>query len=147
MNREYYLCNLKEKIALQYMQLPNVFENISGMQDLPYDEVKNLSWANQPDYGFLTKEDCDNLNISLESLDLAKQGLNNTKWNEIRALRNKILIATDIAVLCDRWETYTDFDKKNIRDYRQALRDITKQDIDDIKWPDTPLCLDYIRVI
>lgn len=142
----YYLCNLKDKVALQYTQLPEVWGNISGMAGLPYEEVRSLAWANQSDFGFLTTFDCIELGISEESMAIAKIGANNILWSEIRQKRDVMLSKTDIAVTSDLWDTYTAKTKKNIAEYRQALRDITKQDIDTIEWPNIPLSLSFIKL-
>ena len=70
-----------------------------------------------------------------------------TKWVEdtaakeaaelerIRSQRDQKLSATDWAVLPD-----SPHDTQAVRDYRQALRDITKaKSPDKVKWPDNPL--------
>jgi hypothetical protein len=55
--------------------------------------------------------------------------------------RNKYLSDSDIYVLPDRWETYDDETKNKWTKFRQALRDITKQQgfPYDQKWPIHPL--------
>lgn len=57
------------------------------------------------------------------------------KANEIREIRNKLLAATDYIVLPDY--TIDEEDLLKVKTYRQALRDITKQEgfPENVRWP------------
>ena len=55
------------------------------------------------------------------------------KWVEIRAKRNYLLHETDWASLADS-PAISDA----MKTYRQNLRDITTQDVDNITWPSKP---------
>jgi hypothetical protein len=50
---------------------PEVWGNISGMKDLPYNELSDLSWANYPNNGFLTREDVLAIGISESDINIA----------------------------------------------------------------------------
>lgn len=54
-----------------------------------------------------------------------------------RHRRNVLLENTDSLVLVDRWESYDDIKKENIRTYRQLLRDVPSQENFpyNIDWP------------
>ena len=57
------------------------------------------------------------------------------QWQRIREKRNQLIANTDWAVLPD-----SPHDTQAVRDYRQALRDITEYATpDDVVWPDNPL--------
>ena len=57
------------------------------------------------------------------------------EWGRIREKRNHLIADTDWAVLPD-----SPHDTQAVRDYRQALRDITEYATpDDVVWPDNPL--------
>ena len=57
------------------------------------------------------------------------------RWDEIRQQRDQKLSDTDWAVLPD-----SPHDTQAVRDYRQALRDITEaKSPDDVVWPENPL--------
>lgn len=67
----YYCIDKKNKIVLSSGPVPEVWGNISGMTDLDQATLADLTWANYPDYGFLTREAALALGISAESLDEA----------------------------------------------------------------------------
>lgn len=46
----------------------------------------------------------------------------------VTSQRNALLLESDKLMLIDRWETFTESQQQAIKDYRQALRDITQQD-------------------
>lgn len=60
--------------------------------------------------------------------------------SEARVRRNRLLMASDVLVLADRWASYTDEQRSEIGAYRTALRDIPEQESfpDDIVWPAEP---------
>ena len=55
------------------------------------------------------------------------------KWKRIRQDRTQLLKDTDYAALPDSPEMTSE-----MATYRQALRDITTQDVDNITWPSKP---------
>lgn len=52
----YYLCDLKNRVALDYRQIPEVYGNITGLSDVDDATLSDLSWAGLTDRGFLTEE-------------------------------------------------------------------------------------------
>ena len=58
----------------------------------------------------------------------------------VRAKRDTLLRESDILVLPDRWDAYTDAKRKAISDYRQALRDLPDNVTDpfNVVWPVKP---------
>ena len=63
----------------------------------------------------------------------AMQPTTEEKWVRIRTRRNVLLNQTDYAALPDSPEM-----SDAMKTYRQALRDITTQDVDNITWPSKP---------
>lgn len=60
-------------------------------------------------------------------------------WRGVRDRRDALLTQSDILVLPDRWNSYTEQKQNALSAYRQALRDITTQsDPDNIVWPTPP---------
>jgi hypothetical protein len=59
---------------------------------------------------------------------------------EVRTKRNKILQLSDYKVFPDIWQAYTDQEKLEWTDYRQALRDVPDQEGFplDVNWPIEP---------
>ena len=60
-------------------------------------------------------------------------------WRRVRDRRDALLTQSDILVLPDRWNSYTEQKQNALSAYRQALRDITTQsDPSNIDWPTLP---------
>jgi hypothetical protein len=59
-----------------------------------------------------------------EEIQLEIQKQINVQWQIIRENRNNLLKESDILVLIDKWETYTEEKKQKIKTYRQELRDL-----------------------
>lgn len=78
--------------------------------------------------------------INQSAVDAVLQTQKQNKMNEVRNTRNQLLLDSDIHVMVDRWELYTDEKKQEWKTYRQALRDITTQENPFvITWPIKPL--------
>ena len=67
----YYCVDKSSLKILSSGPVPEVWANISGMKDLPYSELSDLSWANYPNHGFLTRTDVLALGISESDIDIA----------------------------------------------------------------------------
>jgi hypothetical protein len=61
---------------------------------------------------------------SEEEIAIEQQNQKNIQWQVIREKRNTLLKESDIFVLIDNWEKYTDIQKLKIKNYRQELRDL-----------------------
>ena len=69
-------------------------------------------------------------------------------WEQVIPIRNAYLQGTDIFMIVDRYNTYTEEQQQELNEYRQALRDLTDyQDFDDEtegandavdNWPNPP---------
>ena len=73
------------------------------------------------------------MGISQEEIDSA---IIRQKWRPIRKERDRLLLESDW-IVTKHTENGTEIPNKWIL-YRQALRDITNQDIDNIVWPTEP---------
>jgi hypothetical protein len=135
MNSKWYIrCNLKTKTAENFQQIPETFLNISGMSDLSDEDLADLSWAGNPDYGFLTEEAA--VAAKIKGIDYVKGVGNELRIQQIRQTRDALLYQSDALVLIDRWETYTPETKAKISEYRKALRDLTDNiNPDNFTWP------------
>ena len=56
-----------------------------------------------------------------------KQEAEEAQWNTVKYNRNNMLKATDYLMLTDVYNSFNASEKTQITDFRQALRDITKQ--------------------
>jgi hypothetical protein len=58
----------------------------------------------------------------------------------LRLERNRRLAESDIYIVADRWELYSNDQKQAWADYRQALRDLptTTADVSNPIWPSKP---------
>ncbi len=136
----YYLCNKTEKVVISVGPLPEVWGNISGMADLNYDAVNDLSWAGYPNIGFLTEKDALRIGIPQSFIDLCKQQGQDMMWSEVKQRRDGMIAQV-------RWRVDRHTDEvalgksptENIMPvlkYIQDLRDITNQsDVLNIVWP------------
>lgn len=140
------------KIVLVNQDLPKVWKNVSGFDNLPDSILKIYGWLPiiQENDG---KEILINANYIIEEnfvrevittrdkteqeLEKEKEDELKNKWLEIRFQRDELLKNSDILVLIDRWENLSSEKKDQIKFYRQKLRDIPN-DFDnpyEIIWP------------
>ncbi len=75
-----------------------------------------------------------------EEVEARKVRLTPLAWNSLRRERNQKLVESDIYVAMDRWDTYTLGQKRDWREYRQALRDLPNTTVDPFNpvWPSKP---------
>lgn len=81
---------------------------------------------------------------SFSIVDLTEEEKNNALFafmQKVRADRDAKLLESDAMVTIDRWETYADEVKEELRVYRQNLRDIPLQEgfPYDITYPEVPI--------
>ena len=78
--------------------------------------------------------------MSQGELFLRKERLTPMEWENLRRERNTLLSESDINVIMDRWEVYTEETKQAWRDYRQDLRDLPANTSDpfNVVWPAKP---------
>jgi len=139
----YYLCNLQDKVALEYTLIPAVWGNITGLSDASDETLADLAWSNNPNRGFLTPQAVSSAGITISAsvtalaTEVAKE--------LIRKKRSTLLAKTDADVTIDRWNSYTDEKKTTIATYRQALRDMTSTpDVFYPVYPAIPAGLEYL---
>ena len=125
MRKTYYCVNKMTKAVLSYGYLPETWGNITGMADLPAEEVSDLTWAGYPDHGFISIEEALKLAIPQLALDNAKAVSTIIQGDVVKAARDADLAATDWVAIRAQ-ETNTPI-PANYAVYRQALRDITSQ--------------------
>lgn len=78
--------------------------------------------------------------VNQSAVDYVLETKKQNKFSEIRVIRNELLLESDIAVVVDKWESYTNEKKNEWKVYRQELRDITKQnDPFNIVYPNKPV--------
>ena len=61
---------------------------------------------------------------------------------DVRLKRDKLLKESDIYVLSDRWDSYSDEKKLRWKEYRQKLRDVPQEfveHLDNVFWPSMPI--------
>lgn len=82
----------------------------------------------------------NNFVYTFEIIDKSEEEINSEKWQKTRTLRNKLLSESDIEVVIDKWQSYTDEQKNAWINYRRILRNLPQEysNSDNIVWPDKP---------
>ena len=82
----------------------------------------------------------NNFVYTFEIIDKSEEEINSEKWQKIRTLRNELLSESDIEVVIDKWQSYTDEQKNAWINYRRILREIPQEysNPNNIVWPDKP---------
>jgi Phage tail assembly chaperone protein len=140
--KKYYLIHFPTLVALQFFGngMPNTWNNVTGMAELPDQEVADMTWSGNPGYGFLSEEQALARGILKESLAKAYQlGSLFQKPNVVNQ-RNTLLTEADKLTQADRWDNYTQSQKDEISAYKQALKDIPQTTTDwfNVIWPISP---------
>lgn len=62
------------------------------------------------------------------------------EWDTVRVKRNGLLAGSDLLMMPDRWQTFSNEKQQAISYYRQQLRDIPQKFIDpkEVVWPELP---------
>lgn len=141
----YYRINLADKTAIEYMQIPEVWGNCSGLNSSSDETLADMNWAGHNE-GFLSSSAALALGVSQTELDRVLPVAREVAKALIRKKRNTLLDASDKAVTIDRWEGYSAETKTGITVYRQALRDMTSGDnLFSPSWPAIPTELSYLN--
>lgn len=76
----------------------------------------------------------------VEIIDTSNPVFDPVAWRKLRQTRNELLAASDVFVLADRWEAYTEDQKLAWAGYRQSLRDLPENTVDPANpvWPTKP---------
>ena len=140
----YYRVDLESKLILNYSQIPDVWNNCTGLSSSDDSTLADLSWTGY-NQGFLSKEAAVEFGVSSSEFDRMASLVLEIRKADIRKKRDILLTQSDKAVMLDRWETYSAEKKAGITAYRQQLRDMTSIDsIDNITWPSLPQGLEYL---
>lgn len=144
----YLLCNTATKRAVDLMQVPEVWRNTTGMLELNEEALSTMdSWSSQKDEIFATPAMARSLGIDGESIDAVLKITAETVSNWIRSMRDPLLAETDKVTVPDRWKNFDIVEKQDIEEFRQALRDIPKQDPFNVVWPAIPEAVRYVRAM
>ena len=84
----------------------------------------------------------DNKVYVVEVVNKSQDECNIELLNEVRLKRDKLLKESDIYVLSDRWDSYSDEKKLRWKEYRQKLRDVPQEfveHLDNVFWPSMPI--------
>lgn len=127
------------KIKVQPTTLPINWDNISNFYVLDDETLKQHNWLpvetiseNKEIFSSSSLEIFDDKVVETiitrdkteEEIYLETQKQIKIQWQVIREKRNTLLKESDILVLIDKWESYTEEQKQKIKTYRQELRDL-----------------------
>jgi hypothetical protein len=141
------------KVVLINQELPTEWANVSNFHSLPDDILKKYGWLplvieTDNKKVFVRSDYIIEDNIVREIIETRDKTEEETKederkelesaWYQIRSQRDELLRNSDILVLVDRWENLSIERQTEIKNYRQALRDIPNnfQNPLDVIWPE-----------
>lgn len=137
----YYICDFANQRVQQFIEeIPPVWGQISGMQDLSDEALKDLTWAGYPGMGFIPESQIHNYAVDAYTRDEAKRTANLLRRDTVIVDRDRRLAYSDRFVGSDRWEQFTMAQRAEITQYRQKLRDLTQvtEDWFNPVWPTMP---------
>lgn len=140
------------EITLINQDLPVNWKNISNFYTFSDDILKMYGWLpltveneNKPVFvssSYIIEEDrvrevVITRDKTPEEIEEDENKELEMQWYQVRSQRDEMLKQSDLLVLIDRWESLSTERKEEIRNYRQALRDIpeTFQDPTQVVWP------------
>lgn len=146
-NNWYLICNIKNNIAIDLIQLPDEWRGITGLRNLPNPILAAIGELSTEAKGLtiIPVADGELLGIDKNSIKEILSIRHSDVLFWVRGMRNLLINATDEITVSDRWNLFDVIGKKRITEYRQALRDITKQNLFQLTWPCIPPELDFIR--
>jgi hypothetical protein len=127
------------KIKVQPTTLPKNWDNTSNFHVLDDETLKQHNWfpvetisENKEIFISSSLEIFDDKVVETiitrdkteEEINIEKQNEIKMQWQLVREKRDDLLNVSDILVLIDKWETYTEEKKQKIKTYRQELRDL-----------------------
>ena len=140
-------------------ELPASWRNISGLRNLPDDELADLGWSGNGGYAFypvvegaqpshdpktqtLTYQytvdpDAKVVNRTWSAVSYSQDQID-AEWTRLRNIRNTRLRASDFTQIADA--PLTAEKKTEWLSYRQALRDLPQNTVNpfDVTWPTQP---------
>ena len=146
-------------IVTIHNELPAAWRNISGLRNLPDDELADLGWSGNGGYAFypvvegsqpshdaktqtLTYQDTVDpdakvVNRTWSAVSYSQDQID-AEWARVRSNRNSRLMASDFTQIADA--PLTAEKKTEWLSYRQALRDLPQNTVNpfDVTWPTQP---------
>jgi hypothetical protein len=147
-NKWYMICDTKKRIALDYLQLPAVWKDVTNMWDLTDEQLANISEISvYKDLTIISLDKAREQGFMADSIDylLMVRSADYRAW--VRSMRDATLAATDSAAGVDRFKMFDAVGQAAITRYREALRNITEQNLYAIQWPSLPPELDFVRKV
>lgn len=143
----YFVCNREEMVAIACLQLPNEWRDIPNMWEKSDEELATIYEAGPSAVQFqiLTETAARSAGYQADSIDNAMMEAYEVAKEWVRAMRAPVLLATDMVVGNDRWPSLDVVARRNITDFRTALRNITNTDVFNLRWPSIPRELNFIR--
>lgn len=125
-------------------RVPGEYQNMTGLQGMTYDAVRDLSCLGHPELGFMSYEDARALSVPIQTLDRMKAAAIDIEWNVLEPQRAALI--QDIRWRIDRWNDEAALGRtptealEPLLEYTQAIRDLP--DVTDnpfvIVWPPIP---------
>jgi hypothetical protein len=127
------------RIKIEPTLLPKNWINVSNFHVLDDETLKIYGWLpvetiseNKEIFSSSSLEIFDDKVVETiitrdkteEEIAIERQKQKNIQFQIIREKRNNLLKESDILVLIDKWESYTEEKKQKIKTYRQELRDL-----------------------
>lgn len=140
------------EVVLANQELPEVWKNVSNFYLLSDEILKTYGWLpliveNENKSVFVSSSYIIEENFVREIIvtrdktqeEIEEEAAKELEmaWHQVRSQRDEMLKQSDLLVLIDKWELLTEEKKQEIRNYRQALRDIPQafESPEDVIWP------------
>lgn len=107
-----------------------------------YEAVETLPFLNIEKQVFIPPILKGDKVYTVEVVRKSQTEIDEEKFAEVREVRNSLLNVSDVYVMADRWDTYTDQKKNEWRIYRQSLRDLPQtyaNNIHSVVYPTKPV--------
>jgi hypothetical protein len=143
----YLICDREEMVAVNCLQLPNEWRDIPDMWEKSDEELARIYEVSPTaeQYTILTIDAARSAGIQVDSIDEMLMASYDAAKAWVRTMRDPVLLATDMVTGTDRWPSLDVVARRNITNFRQVLRDITRSNVYNLKWPEIPQELDFIR--
>ncbi len=139
-----FLVNKATKEVPYAGRVPGEYQNMTGLQGMTYDTIRDLSCLGHPELGFMTYEDARALSVPAQTLDNMKAAAIDIEWNALAPEREARIQAI-------RWRIDRNSDEiamaipvtepvMPLLEYVQAIRDLPTGTSNpfDIVWPQIP---------
>jgi hypothetical protein len=139
----YVMVDTETNQACDYMQLPEVWRDMTDIHSMSDDELSNMPRSEGYGRKFLLLEEARAIGIYEIDRVISLRRKPIVDW--IRQMRDPVLLASDIATVGDRWAKLGSVEQGKITKFRQALRDMTEGDAHLAKWPIIPEELAFLK--